>query len=392
MTQIDRARRRQDDAARQELRRLVSDGRAPSDVAAEAFGSWQKWIAPLRATYYSDGPGACRKLFLEQNREHPALGVLLSADPQPEPERRLWWTWDHLNATRFPKPVWVVPDVIPSGLVSIGGRPKIGKSWLALQIACALGSGGQVFDRPVKKGKVLYLALEDSPRRLQVRGRKQHWPAGVDVTFVIEWPYLGHGGIPALRECIQRDGYSLVIVDTLTRALGGADQMDLAETALILGELQRLAQDLDVTILLIDHHRKPNGLNPDPVDDLLGSTGKAQPLDSVCGLYRQWGKKEATLRVTSRETEGSDLSLVFDGLTCTWTLAHESGGVKTDSSLAAVLGAIRGLAANRQRRPRATRGARLRPKRRERRGRPLRPPLAAGRPQLPCRRWFWWFW
>ena len=134
MTQIDRALRRQDDAARQELRRLVSDGRAPSDVAAEAFGSWQKWIAPLRATYYSHGPGACRKLFLEQNREHPALGVLLSADPQPEPERRLWWTWDHLNATRFPEPVWVVPDVIPSGLVPIGGRPKIGKSWLTLQL------------------------------------------------------------------------------------------------------------------------------------------------------------------------------------------------------------------------------------------------------------------
>ena len=83
MTQIDRARRRQDDAARQELRRLVSDGRAPSDVAAEAFGSWQKWIAPLRATYYSDGPGACPKLFLEQNREQPALSVLLHADPLP---------------------------------------------------------------------------------------------------------------------------------------------------------------------------------------------------------------------------------------------------------------------------------------------------------------------
>ena len=140
-------------------------------------------------------------------------------------------------------------------------------------------------------------------RRLQARGRKQHWPAGVDVTFVIEWPYLGHGGIPALRECIQRDGYSLVIVDTLTRALGGADQMDLAETALILGELQRLAQDLDVTILLIDHHRKPNGLNPDPVDDLLGSTGKAQPLDGICGLYRERGKKEARLRITGRDVE-----------------------------------------------------------------------------------------
>jgi|GEM_PF-1339480 len=332
-------RRRQENAARQELRRLVSDRQTPSETDASTFGPWAEAITALRVRTLKKGPDACRALFLEKVREQPRLGVLLSTDPEPE-TRKTSWTWAELQRADFPDPVWVVPGIIPSGLVSIGGRPKIGKSWLALQIACAVGTGGRVFDRQVSKGKVLYLALEDSPRRLKLRAQKQLWPAEVDITFETDWPYLGQGGTLALRKRIEGCGYTLVIVDTLTRALGGADQMDLAETALTVGELQRLSQDLDVTVLLLDHHRKANGMSPDPVDDLFGSTGKAQPLDGVCGLYRTRGKKEAVLRVTGRDVEEMDLSLVFDGLTCTWMLAGEPGGVKKDSPQAAVLAAI----------------------------------------------------
>ncbi len=338
----DEVQRRQNNAAREELRRLVSNRLPPSEVDAVAFGRWATPITELRVLSLSKGADACRQGFLDAVKTCPALGRLLASDPE---ERKTSWTWAELQKANFPDPVWVVPDIIPTGLATIGGRPKIGKSWLALQIACAVGTGGRVFDRQVSKGKVLYLALEDSPRRLKMRAVKQHWPAEVDVTFETEWPYLGQGGTTALRTRIEKGGYTLIIVDTLTRALGGADQMDLAETALTIGDLQRLAQELDVTVLLLDHHRKPNGLNPDPVDDLFGSTGKAQPLDGVTGLYRERGKKEAVLRVTGRDVEEVDLSLVLDGLTCTWQMAKEAGGTKRDSQQAVALAAIRDITA-----------------------------------------------
>jgi hypothetical protein len=342
MNTSDEVRRRQRNAAREELRRLVSNGQPPGEVEASAFGPWAEHIGDLRAVYLAAGVDACRRMFAKRAAEHPDLGRLLAGEPDA---RKTSWTWAELQKADFPDPVWVVPDIIPAGLVTIGGRPKIGKSWLALQIACAVGTGGRVFGQQVSQGKVLYLALEDSPRRLKMRAQKQHWPAEADVTFDTEWPTLGQGGTTALRERIEQGGYTLVIVDTLTRVLGGADQMDLAETSLAIGELQRLTQELDVTVLLLDHHRKPNGLNPDPVDDLFGSTGKAQPLDGVCGLYRQRGKKDALLRVTGRDVEEADLPLVFDGLTCTWTLAKEPGEAKTNSAPAAVLAAIRDLTA-----------------------------------------------
>jgi RecA-family ATPase len=37
---------------------------------------------------------------------------------------------------------WIVPDILPEGLSMLAGRPKIGKSWAALDIATAVASGG----------------------------------------------------------------------------------------------------------------------------------------------------------------------------------------------------------------------------------------------------------
>ena len=74
------------------------------------------------------------------------------------------WTIEELAKAEFAPPRWAVPGIVPVGLSSLAGRPKLGKSWLALQIAVAVGCGGRLFDLKIDPGKVLYLALEDSPR------------------------------------------------------------------------------------------------------------------------------------------------------------------------------------------------------------------------------------
>ncbi|WP_301545643.1 AAA family ATPase, partial [Ruminococcus bicirculans (ex Wegman et al. 2014)] len=49
------------------------------------------------------------------------------------------------------------------------GSPKIGKSFFMAQLAYHVSTGTPLWDYPVKKGTVLYLALEDDYRRLQER-------------------------------------------------------------------------------------------------------------------------------------------------------------------------------------------------------------------------------
>ena len=64
----------------------------------------------------------------------------------------------NLAAMQFPPVRWAVEGLIAEGVNILAGRPKLGKSWLALGAAVAIASGGQFLGVPVEQGPVLYLA------------------------------------------------------------------------------------------------------------------------------------------------------------------------------------------------------------------------------------------
>ena len=343
--------RRQDDLARAELRRIFSQGKPPSNTPLEAFGPWAEYLGPLRQAFVERGLRAAQEVFLAFMRLHRPLARLYANDPEcrtkdgPRPEqRKAGWTAAELLAADFAQAGWIVPGLLPTGRSTLAGRPKMGKSWLALQIACAVGAGGSVLDRAVEQGPVLYLALEDSPRRLQERLRRQGAPPA-DVTFALEWPSLAAGGLETLRSAIDRGKYRLVIVDTLTRALGRAGQLDLAEMTLTIGALQNLCKATGAAILTVDHHKKPIGSQANPIDDILGSTGKAALVDAALGLYRERGRHDASLHATGRDMEQVELYIRWDGERCCWQAVGEAGEVRKESLRAAILAAIRDLTA-----------------------------------------------
>jgi predicted HTH transcriptional regulator len=90
------------------------------------------------------------------------------------------------------------------------------------------------------------------------------------------------------------------------------------------------------------HTRKSSaGFDPDPVDDVLGSTGLTASADMVLALYTEQGKKGATLKGRGRDLDDVDQALQFDPLTCAWQSLGESGAVKikeNEEEILAVLG------------------------------------------------------
>lgn len=233
-------------------------------------------------------------------------------------------TADSILTATYPDPVWAVPGLLPVGLAILAGRPKLGKSWLALQVAQAVAAGGFALGQRVAQGPTLYLALEDAPRRLQERMRLQCWPAGLPAHFVTLGSGLGdlrNGGGGMLAYQIERAGYRLVVVDTLSRAVEG-DQNDVAQMTAALTPLQETAHNHNCCVLLVDHHHKMVG-NPDAISDILGSTGKAAVVDTALGLYRERGKLGAKLAVTGRDVEERTLELTFDRQTGCWQLADD---------------------------------------------------------------------
>jgi len=268
------------------------------------------------------------------------------------------WSASELLAAEFPEPPWVVPGLLPVGLTLLAGRPKVGKSWLALQLVGAVASGGVFLGQRAERGKCLYLALEDSPRRLQGRMRLQNWASGGDADFVTVGqagdllPLNGpQRGAAQLAIMIRERGYRLIVIDTLSRAVRG-DQNDASVMAEGLSPLQETAHANGCAVLLIDHHNKTAAATGDGGDGLpafdatlniLGSTAKAAIADALWGLYRTPGRAGATLAIVGRDVEERQLLLRHDPVTRIWQSEGTADEVRLTESRKAILAVLKQL-------------------------------------------------
>lgn len=238
---------------------------------------------------------------------------------QPPQTAKVKWEADELMTAVFPPPKWFVEGLLTVGLGTLAGRPKLGKSWLLMSWAIDIARGGQVLGKATRLGKILYLALEDNPRRLQDRLKKLGYTSGEGITFFTKWPdMLRENGIQELREKITNDNYQFVVIDTVERSvLWGRDKEEGIK--IVYTTLHAMAHDLDVAILLIDHHRKSGMFNAgDVVDEVMGSTGKVGPLDVIIGLHRVRGEDVATLKVTGRDIDEVELAIQWDKINFSW--------------------------------------------------------------------------
>ena len=226
----------------------------------------------------------------------------------------------------LPEPRWAVPDLLPEGLAILGGKPKMGKSWFALNLGIAVATGGVALGSiRTEAGDVLYLALEDTERRLQGRLRDVlgDSPAPASLTFSCTWLRVDEGGLEELELWLRtHPAARLVIVDTLAKVRpprGRNDTLYESDYASISG-LKALADRYGVAILVIHHLRKQD--SADPVDAISGTLGLAGAADAILVLGRERGKHDASLFVTGRDLDESNLTLRWDDAVCCWSIVE----------------------------------------------------------------------
>lgn len=287
---------------------------------------------------------------LEMMELSKPAAVKRPAEPEVDVAKYLAYakTADDILTAEFPPPRWAVPGLLSSGLSILAGKPKKGKSWLALQIACAVASGGMVFGERVEKGAVLYCALEDGARRLQDRMKAQGWPRGLPVTFYVGREF--HAAFGSLSEPKRMDAFlayvgacdfRLVIIDTAARAFANVDWNDASKVIPALSPLQSFAIERDIAVLLIDHFNKLT--SEDLIDVVLGSVSKTGVADAVLGLFREQGKHYAKLVVTGRDMDTRTLRLEWDGLTKCWQCVGDEDEIELTEAQQAVLNVVREL-------------------------------------------------
>jgi hypothetical protein len=228
-----------------------------------------------------------------------------------------------LQNKEFAAMKWAVPGLLPEGMTVLAGRPKKGKSWMALGLGIAIASGGVAFGKEkVEKGKVLYLALEDSERRMQTRisalippgGTFPPWLHIVTADPKNPFPAIDAGGMDAITDWLDSNPDTrLLIVDTLAKIKpgqksgGDAYQQDYSFSA----QLQGLAISRGIALLAITHTKK--AVTEDVFDRITGTTGNTAAADAMWVLESSpQDRHKSALHITGRDVDPTSLAMVYD--------------------------------------------------------------------------------
>ncbi|MGW8846848.1 AAA family ATPase [Streptomyces xiamenensis] len=261
---------------------------------------------------------------------------------EPAQQRiRTAWTADELMAADFPEPKWAVPGIIAEGVSLLAGPPKVGKSWLSLGLGLSVAAGGNAFGSvPVDGGPVLYLALEDTPRRLQSRMGKilgtTAAPSGL--TLATACPPLPQGGGEAIAQWLERNPDArMVVIGVFAKMRGtsapGSSAYDADYAAV--GHAKRLADHFGVAVVLVHHVRK--AASEDFLTEVSGTNGLAGAADATLVLKRSRGQADGVLHVTGRDVDEAEYALHFHSDAGSWQLLD---GPATDHTIGDTRAAI----------------------------------------------------
>lgn len=229
-----------------------------------------------------------------------------------------------LMDTTFAPPKWAVPGIICEGVTLLAGPPKVGKSWLSLAMGLAVASGGKAFGKiPVRAGPVLYLALEDTARRLQSRTRKllDGDPAPSRLSFATESPTLAAGGDRAIAAWLDANPDArLVILDVFAKMRGPAPMGMSAYDAdyAAVGRAKAIADHYNIAVVLVHHVRKAG--SDDFLAEVSGTNGIAGAADATLVLKRARGQADGVLHVTGRDVDESEHALRFNADNGHWLM------------------------------------------------------------------------
>lgn len=229
-------------------------------------------------------------------------------------------TMQELYQDIYSKKPPVIEGLLYQGTYLFVGSPKIGKSFFMAQLAYYVSTGTPLWDYPVKKGTVLYLALEDDYRRLQERMYRMF---GTDSTenlyFSVSSKPLGNGLTDQLSGFIrEHPDTTLVIIDTLQKIREvDSDSYSYAKDYEIINQLKQFSDSWGICLLLVHHTRKQKSSdNFDMISGTNGLLGCADGAFMLCKENRTSNK--ATLEISGRDQQDQKIHLIRDEEKLCW--------------------------------------------------------------------------
>ena len=168
----------------------------------------------------------------------------------------------------------IIEGLLHTGVYLLSGSPKVGKSFFMLQLAYHVSMGLTLWGHAVRKGAVLYLALEDDYQRLQTRLDRMYGvddPAR-DLHLATCAHKLGEGLEEQLKGFLrEHPGTRLIIVDVLKMIRDDNASYSYSEDYAVIQALREAMAGYPVAMVVVHHNRKEKA--DDPFEMISGTNG-----------------------------------------------------------------------------------------------------------------------
>lgn len=205
----------------------------------------------------------------------------------------------------MPEMEWAVRSVFPAvGISTIYGPSGSGKSFIALEAVACLAEARSFFGHGVARPhRVVVLVLEGEAgfrRRVLAMEAARGRPFPKSVRFVFDAFNLLEGSdLADLATAIQLNGGAdVLVIDTLNRAMPGADENSARDASTLVANLGWLQRAIDGLVIAIHHSGK------DETRGMRGHSSLNAAMDAVISVSRTPGMREWSVAKSKDDIDG----------------------------------------------------------------------------------------
>lgn len=292
------------------------------DIDPKVLKTWFSWIGNTKALDEIDG----KKTIIDFDEAKLDMQSILN--------------------TEFPPLRFAINKILPEGLVVLAGKAKAMKSWTILLICYCIQNGLDWLGFNTVKGDCLYLALEDSDRRLSDRVKKLKLDKLKEhPSIVTRGTLLGKGLEESIKQWIEvTKNPRLIVIDTLARVkprIGRNSGTAYDTDNLLLNELQKLATTYGITILIISHLSKEK--RDYDWDRIQGSAGMQGMSDAMWLLDRGDNSNSAFIKGRGRDIADFEYSITWNLETWRYDFLGQASTIRMGETKRLIIEAMKEL-------------------------------------------------
>ena len=209
------------------------------------------------------------------------MGAAAADDGQDEPEPPIVSAKDLLEDDDITEPPQLVQGLLHRGSrLVLGGHSKAYKSLMMIDLGLSIAADKPFMGFPCKQGRVLIVNLElpdwSMKKRIAAVAKAMGITdvGGLDVMNMRGWPGIRALGAVSKKLCEAAEAgisYDAILLDPVYRLLGGGDESNPGDVAMVLCDLAALTKNTGASVIYAAHYSKGNQAAKEAIDRISGS-------------------------------------------------------------------------------------------------------------------------